>query len=133
MQGYVAPDSRLIAYASDESGQYEIYVQSFPDASTGQKTTVSSGGGTQPRWSHDGRELYYLRSDGTLMAVAVKAGPTFEPGTVRPLFKTSLPTGISAYRMGYIPAADGQRFLMKVPDATAPPPAIMVVLNWRRY
>ena len=91
VQGYVSPDSRWLAYASDESGRYEIYVQSFPDAGTGGKTTISSGGGTQPRWSRNGRELFYLRSDGTLMAVAVKTQPTFEPTTVTPLFKTPLP------------------------------------------
>jgi Tol biopolymer transport system component len=130
VQGYVSPDSRWLAYASDESGRYEIYVQSFPDAGSGGKTTISSGGGTQPRWSRNGRELFYLRSDGTLMAVAVKTQPTFEPTTVTPLFKTSLPTSMNAYRMDYVPAADGQRFLMKLPVENASSPSITVVLNW---
>ena len=130
VQGYVSPDGRWLAYASDESGRYEIYVQSFPDAGTGGKTTISSGGGTQPRWSRNGRELFYLRSDGTLMAVAVKTRPTFETTTVTPLFKTPLPASMNSYRMDYVPAADGQRFLMKVPVENTPPPSIIVVLNW---
>ena len=121
IQGYVSPNSRWLAYASDESGRYEIYVQSFPDASTGGKITISSGGGTQPRWSRNGRELFYLRADGTLMAVAVKTQPTFESTTVTPLFKTPLPATMNTYRMDYVPAADGQRFLMKVPVENTSP------------
>jgi Tol biopolymer transport system component len=130
LQGAVSPDGRWIAYTSDESGRYEIYVQAFPDPSTAQKTTVSTGGGIQPQWRGDGRELYYLRSDGTLMAVAVRTQGTFAPGAVTALFKTALPTTISGYRMDYAPSADGQRFVMKVPVEDARPPSITVVLNW---
>jgi Tol biopolymer transport system component len=130
VQGVVSTDGRWIAYASDESGTFEIYVQSFPDASTAQKTIVSTGGGLQPRWSKDGRELFYLRSDGMLMSVAVQTRPTFEPGAVTPLFKTRLPTSLNAYRMDYVPAGDGKRFLMKIPVEGATPPSITVVLNW---
>jgi serine/threonine protein kinase len=130
LQGVVSPDNRWIAYASDESGKYEIYVQRFPDPSVGQKTTVSTGGGSQPRWSKDGRELFYLRSDGNLMAVAVRTRPDFESGAVTTLFKTALSTNMNAYRMDYVPAADGQRFLMKVPVEGTTPPSITVVLNW---
>ena len=130
VQGTVSPDGRWIAYASDESGTYEIYVQSFPDASTDQKTPVSTGGGLQPRWSKDGRELFYVRADGMLMAVAVKTRPTFEPGTVTPLFKTKIPTTLNPYRMDYLPASDGQRFLMKIPVEGTTPPSITVVVNW---
>ena len=81
--GTVSPDSRWIAYASDESGRHEIYVQRFPDASINQKTPVSTGGGMQPRWSKDGRQLFYLRADGMLVSVAIKTQPTFEPRTKR--------------------------------------------------
>ncbi len=128
--GTVSPDSRWIAYASDESGRHEIYVQRFPDASIDQKTPVSTGGGLQPRWSKDGRELFYLRADGMLVSVAIKTQPTFEPGKVTPLFKTSLPTTLNPYRMDYIPAGDGRRFLMKIPVEGSTPPSITVVLNW---
>jgi Tol biopolymer transport system component len=130
LQGAVSPDGRWIAYASDESGRYEIYVQAFPDPSTAPKTTVSTGGGIQPQWRGDGRELFYLRSDGTLMAVAVRTQGTFAPGAVTALFKTALPTTITGYRMDYVPSADGQRFVMKVPVENARPPSITVVLNW---
>ena len=130
VQGVVSPDGRWIAYASDESGRYEIYVQRFPDASTDQKTPVSTGGGLQPRWSKDGRELFYLRADGMLVSVAVRTRPTFEPGKVTPLFKTKLPTSLNAYRMDYVPAGDGQRFLMKIPVEGTTPPSITVVVNW---
>jgi Tol biopolymer transport system component len=130
VQGVVSTDGRWIAYASDESGTFEIYVQSFPDASTAQKTIVSTGGGLQPRWSKDGRELFYLRSDGMLVSVAVKTQPTFEPGTMTPLFKTQLPTSLNAYRTDYVPAGDGQRFLLKIPVESAAPPSITIVLNW---
>ena len=130
VQGVVSPDGRWIAYTSDESGRYEIYVQSFPDTNVAQKTTVSTGGGTQPRWSKDGRELFYLRSDGLLTTVSVRTKPSFELGAVTPLFKTGLSTNVNAYRMDYVPAADGQRFLMKVPVEGTTPPSITVVLNW---
>ena len=129
IQGQVSPDGRWIAYSSDESGQYEIYVQGFPDATAGPKKTVSSGGGTQPRWSGNGRELFYVRADGTLMAVAVRLQGGLALGAVTPLFRTDL-AGMNAYRMDYEPAADGQRFVMKVPVKGAPAPSITVVLNW---
>ena len=129
-QAVVSPDSRRIAYVSDESGRFEVYVQSFPDASVEPKTTVSSGGGSQPRWSRDGHELYYLRADGTLMAVAVRTQPSFELGAVTTLFKTSLSTFVNPYRSDYVPSADGRRFLMKVPVADATLPSITVVMNW---
>jgi hypothetical protein len=130
VQGVVSPDGRWIAYASDESGNYEVYVQSFPDPSAAQKTTVSVGGGLQPRWNPAGGELFYLRSDGTLMAVAVRVQPVFTPGSSTPLFMTTLPTTLSAYRMDYVPTHDGKRFLMKIPVPGVEPPSITVVLNW---
>jgi hypothetical protein len=130
LQGAVSPDGRWIAYASDESGVHEVYVQSFPDPNAAQRTTVSSDGGTQPRWRADGRELFYMRPDGTLMAVPVRSQRDFVPGAAIPLFKSPLPAPVSGYRMDYVPAADGQRFVMKVPVDGALPPSITVVLNW---
>ena len=116
-----------MAYASDQSGRYEIYVQDFPDGK--QRTLVSTDGGQQPQWRGDGRELYYLQFDGSLMEVPVKMGERFDAGAPTALFKTSIPTILNQFRMDYVAAADGQRFLMKVPvKATAP--AITVVVNW---
>ena len=70
---------------SDESGQYEVYVQSFPGG--GGKKQVSRGGGLAPHWRGDGKEMFYHATDGNLMAVAVKGGPSFEAGPPVALFE----------------------------------------------
>ena len=129
MQGQVAPNSQSIAFASDESGRYEVYVQAFPSPGTGGKRTVSRSGGTQPRWSANGRELFYVRGDGTLVSTAVTSLAPLTLGRETPLFSTGV-SGTDMYRTDYEPAADGQRFVMKVPVASSPPPSITVVLNW---
>ncbi len=77
-QGQFSPDGRWVAYASNESGKWEIAVAPFPGP--GGNWKVSTAGGTEPRWRRDGKELYYLAPDGKLMAVDVKTGPTFEAG-----------------------------------------------------
>ena len=134
--GQFAPDGRWIAYDSNETGRVEVYVQPFPGP--GGKWQISTGGGTAPRWRHDGRELYYIRPDGTMMAVPVRAsadGQALEPGAPAPLFRVPVVFGGSAATGGaakaqYAVAPDGQRFLINVTveEATAPP--INVVLNW---
>ena len=127
MQAAVSADGRRMAYASDQSGRYEIYVQDFP--SGGQRTLVSTNGGMQPQWRKDGRELYYIQPDGSLMQVSFGADTRFDAAAPKVLFKTEIPTMLNPYRMDYMPAADGQRFLMKVRVDEAPP-AITVVLDW---
>ena len=78
-----APDGRWFAYASNESGPYRVYVRAFPD--TGRRWVVSSGDGTDPRWSRDGQELFYRTSDDRLMVAAYGVeGAQFRPGHVRP-------------------------------------------------
>ena len=72
----ISPDGRWLAYQSNESGRYEIYVQSFPEP--GRRATVSQGGGTLPRWRSDGKELYYVGADDKLMAVPVETGTEFK-------------------------------------------------------
>jgi Tol biopolymer transport system component len=121
----LSPDGRFLAYMSSESGQFEVYAQAFPGP--GPRSRISTGGGGQPRWRADGRELFYLTPDGTLMAVGIKALATLEPGTPRRLFSTA---GVSIEMDQYAVTADGQRFLVLVPagDATSSP--ITVVLNW---
>jgi Tol biopolymer transport system component len=131
MQGAVSPDCAWIAFASDESGRLEVYLQSFPDASASPRIPISVGGGLQPHWSPDGRELYYLRSDGVLMAVQMQIGPKgLDVGASTPLFQTNLPTAMNAYRSDYAVSPDGKGFVMKVPAEGARPPTINVVLNW---
>jgi eukaryotic-like serine/threonine-protein kinase len=125
MHGNFSPDGRLVSYTSNESGRFEVYVQTVPR--TEKKWSVSTNGGYEPRWRADGREIYYLSEDRKLMAVPVGVGPSF--GIPKPLFQTSVRPGITAYRTHYVPSRDGQRFLINVvTDAAASP--ITVVVNW---
>jgi Tol biopolymer transport system component len=124
-QPQFSPDGKWIAYASDESGISQVYVQAFPKQSG--KVSVSTAGGTQPRWRRDGKELFYLAPDRKLMAVIVKAGATFEVDSPRPLFQTSLE--VNSFRQSYAVSADGNRFLLNTPVETVAQP-LTVVLNW---
>ena len=81
----ISPDGHWVAYESTESGNYEIYVQSFP--APGAKKVVTVGGGVEPRWRRDGKELFYLSPDRTLMAVPMKTAAEVEAGKPAPLFK----------------------------------------------
>src|SRR5262249_13148285 len=83
-QGQCSPNGRWIAYTSDESGQAQIYVQSFPTG--GGKYQVSTGAGTQAKWRRDGKEIFYIGADGKMMAVNVKTEGKFEADTPRALF-----------------------------------------------
>jgi eukaryotic-like serine/threonine-protein kinase len=128
--GRFSPDSRWVAYTSDESGRQEIYVQAL--ASTGGKWQVSMGGGDQASWRGDGKELFYLNAELDLMAVDVKSSETFESGTPRPLFRIHSPdvVGLRGVHGLYVPAPDGKRFLVNSRVEGAPAPPIVVVLNW---
>jgi Tol biopolymer transport system component len=125
-----SPDGRWVAYASDESGRSEVYVQSFP--ATGGKWQISSGGGDQPQWRRDGKELFFVAADGKLMAAEVNPGAsTFQAGVPQPLMGLHVPTiGITSIRNYYLVAADGKRFLIvnSMDDAASFP--ITVILNW---
>jgi len=123
-QPQFSPDGKWIAYASDESGTSQVYVQAFPMQSG--RVSISTAGGTQPRWRRDGKELFYLAPDRKLMVVTVNAGTTFEVDTPRPLFQTTLDP--RAFRQSYAVSADG-RFLLNTPVETAAHP-LTVVLNW---
>ena len=87
-----SPDGRLVAYPSNESGRFEIYVETVPRSD--RKWPVSTNGGYEPRWRADGREIYYLSGDRKLMAVPVGAGPSF--GIPTPLFQTHVPAGVTS-------------------------------------
>jgi Tol biopolymer transport system component len=121
-----SPDGRWMAYQSDESGQFQVYVQTIPVG--GGKFQISTAGGTLPAWRRDGKELYYLAPDQKLMAVPVKIdGASFEPGTPQALFTAPPATGFAVTR-------DGQRFLMNLPaggESAAAGPPLTIVTNWQ--
>jgi Tol biopolymer transport system component len=131
IQAQFSGDGRWIAFANDESGKYQIYVMSFP--SKGRKWQVSKDGGMQPRWSRDGKELFYIAADGKLMAVPVKAGEAFETGSPLPLFQTPI-DGANYFAdvlHDYAVSVDGKRFLLSVQPLTGGSEVpITVVVNW---
>jgi Tol biopolymer transport system component len=122
----ISPDGRFLAYASAESGQYEVYVRRFGGG--GEKIRVSVNGGGQPKWRRDGRELFFL-SEGRLTAVEVGAGPEPTVGLPRPLFDLE---EAGEELDDYAPSADGQRFLVKQRAARPGAAPVHVVMNWVR-
>jgi Tol biopolymer transport system component len=126
MHGNFSPDGRYVAYTSNESGRFEVYVETFPRSDL--KRKVSTNGGYEPRWRADGREIYYLSEDRKLMAVPVSAGPSF--GFPESLFQTRVSAGVTANRTHYVPSRDGKRFLVNTLSGDTSPTPITVVLNW---
>jgi Tol biopolymer transport system component len=122
-----SPDGRWVAYQSDESGEFEIYIQPFPP--TGAKWTVSNGGGRNPQWRSDGKELFYRGPDDTIEAVPVAAGATLDVGRPVSLFSRALQGG-GIYRNRFVVGADGQRFLLNVATEKQASAPFSVVLNW---
>jgi serine/threonine-protein kinase len=123
-----SPDGHWLAYASDESSRYEIYVSAYPGP--GGKYQISNGGGTEPAWNRSGRELLY-RSGDRMMAVDVQVQPTFSVGMARVLFQGQYEPN-PTMNANYDVSPDGQRFLMLKPASAqeAAPTQINVVLNW---
>lgn len=126
-QSHVSPDGRWIAFNSDESGTWEVYVGAFPDFSNRQQ--VSTSGGMQPMWRRDGRELFYMSPQGELMAVEIHPGDsaTIESGVPRALFRTPLNPSVQVGE--YAVAPDGQRFLFLEPVGDRSQ-SISWLLNW---
>lgn len=125
-QATISPDGRWVAYSSDESGRFEIYVATFPQFE--RKWQVSVAGGSEPQWRRDGKELFFVAGDKKLMAVEVKSGSNaFETGVPKLLFETPF---INIGRNRYVVTRDGQRFLVitRLEDTAATP--INVVVNW---
>jgi serine/threonine protein kinase len=124
-----SPDGRWIAYASNESGRPEVYIQSFPIG--GGKWQISTTGGDQPQWRADGKELFYIAPDRSLMAVTIADGTTMEVGRPAVLFQTIVPvSGITDDRNNYVPSRDGQRFLVNALADTGNLQPLIMVLNW---
>ena len=125
--GQISPDGKWVAYASDESGNWEIYVTTFPGAAG--KWQVSRGGGTEPRWRGDGGEIFYIAPTGMLTAVSVNSASTFVTGTPAPLFQIRGRAPISSTDVfSYDAAKDGKRFLVNryVKPEHVPPLTILL-------
>ena len=122
-----SPAGRFVAYTSDESGRQEVYVRPFSEG--GGKWQVSTNGGRQPRWSKDGREMFYSQGD-TLMVVAVATTPSFSAGSPRELFQ-SMGLRLEATNLpNYDVSADGERFVFTEPVGGDAPSTARVILNW---
>ena len=123
-QPRLSPDNRAIAFSTNESGRYELYVTSFPPK--GAKVSVSADGALAPRWAPDGRELFYLSADGRLMVVPVRTQPTLDVGAPMPLFALTA----AARWKDFDVARDGKKFLAIVPQSRANEQPLTVVVNW---
>ncbi len=124
----LSPDGRWLAYTSNESGRYEIYVVPFPNTGAA-KWAVSTRGGTEPQWSHSGKELFYRDGSKNLVAVAIRTTPTFSLGGSTALFSAA---GFASDEFGslYAVAPDDQRFLMIRPNTANGSDELIVVENW---
>jgi Tol biopolymer transport system component len=133
LEGRISPDGHWVGYTSDESGRNEVFVQSFP--TPGNKKRISTSGGTTPMWRRDGRELYFVTADGTLMATSVTPGAfSLENGTPTRLLQAqnafAYPS-TDGLRPTYAPSADGQRFLVLDPVEDDTPKGIHLLHNWK--
>jgi eukaryotic-like serine/threonine-protein kinase len=129
----LSPDGRWLAYTSSTTGRFEIYVRPFPDAQNG-LTQVSSDGGTEPQWAHDGKSLFYRNGAGEMIAVDVTPGPTFTAGAHHPLFNASAYAANFQTRL-YAVTPDDRHFIMvrlEAPGGTsgAAAPRLVLVRNW---
>jgi hypothetical protein len=117
-----SPDGRWVAYQSNQSGQSEIYVTSFPDP--GARTQVSTAGGRVPKWSADGKEIYFVAGNRRLMSATIVTGSPPSIGVPKLLFEGA--DDLSKYN----PSADSKRFLVVLPQKDFRPPPLTVVVNW---
>jgi Tol biopolymer transport system component len=122
-----SPDGRWLAYVSDESGRYEVYVRPYLEGRG--RWLVSAGGGSEPLWSPNGREIFY-RHEGKMMVVPIRTEPEFSPGSPSVLFEKELKSGIYG-TLSYDISPDGQRFLMIERNLEMTRNQLNIVLNWR--
>lgn len=128
----VSPDGRWVAYNTDESGRWEVYIASFPDFAN--RRQISNKGGAQGYWRKDGKELFYLSTDGDLVSVSIQPGPSPEPGIPKVLFRTRV--AVAPWLDQFVATGDGQRFLfLERLDATDAPvaysaQAFTIVVDW---
>jgi serine/threonine protein kinase len=134
----ISPDGRWMAYSSNESGKYQVYVRPFPDVESGGRWQISTNGGDSPLWSPDGDELFYRQGD-SFMSVPVETEPTFNPGNPKLLFKGTYLSMETLALEGTIwnIHPNGKKFLMLKPpgsrgaaSAAPSPRKIVIVTNW---
>jgi Tol biopolymer transport system component len=121
-----SPDDKWVAYNSNASGRFEVYIRSFPGP--GGQFQVSRNGGWAPRWRRDGKEIFFLGLDGAMMSADVTLGKEVQASVPRVLFPTPLVRGSD--RHTYAVTGDGKRFLLRVPDQRQVSTPITMVLNW---
>jgi Tol biopolymer transport system component len=124
----LSADGHWMAYVSDETGRREIYVVPFPNVSSA-KWPLSTQGGTEPLWSHSGKEIFYRDGAGNLVSVAVTTSPTFSAGATTTLFPARDFVG-NANNRGYDVSPDDKRFVFIRTVGGAIPDKIVVVENW---
>ena len=122
--GAFSPNGRWIAYASDESGQSEIYIDSFPKPGTGTRIRVTTAGGTEPRWRGDGRALYFRRGSEVHVARLSLGQPALEVASLDRLFDAGAP--IRSFDV----TPDGTRFLLNLPALSSAPRSATMVVHW---
>jgi Tol biopolymer transport system component len=127
-EGRISPDGRWLAYTSQESGRPEIYLRPFPSGTSG--VIISIGGGSEPSWRRDGRELFYLGPNGALMSVDLTLSAGIKASRPSELFRWNVPADRQSNATRYGSTPDGRRFLVVAAVGDAAPAAITVVLNW---
>ena len=133
-EGQFSPDAKWVAYQSNESGRFEIYVQPFPGP--GGKFQISANGGAQPRWNRSGNEIFYVSLDAKMMATPVTLSPngqSLETGTPAALFPVHIAGGPlpGSNKQQYAVSADGQRFLVNLEVGEQTASSVTIIFNWR--
>ena len=128
--GRVSPNGRWLAYTALDMGQRQVYVTTFPQPSG--RWRISIEGGQDPQWRRDGKELYYVAADRTLVAVPVETDSEFAAGVPDLLFRPSFDPQSVTFGSAYAPAPDGQRFLI-IEHMQNDDPLLVVTLNWERF
>ena len=126
----LSPDGRWLAYASNESGTFEVYVRPFPETASA-KWQVSTAGGNEPAWSSTGRELFYINAKGDMVSAEIPAGGTFSVGRQRILFSTAQLVGggpVPSYSL----SPDNKRFLVLREGEAGQPGELVVAENWQQ-
>jgi serine/threonine protein kinase/Tol biopolymer transport system component len=127
--GHFSPDGRWVSYQSNESGRFEIYVRPFPGP--GGQWQISTAGGVGPRWRSDGKELYFVAPDGSVMAASIATeGETLQSGPPQKLFQPRILKAGTTGRVQYDVASDG-RFLIDVPVEQSATTPITLLMNWK--